>query len=307
MATSGKHRPVLLSASLDGLRIVPGGFYVDATYGRGGHSREILRSLDRRGRLLAFDKDPEACAHAARHFADDPRFEIRQGPFTRIAQLYEMGMKAEVEGILFDLGVSSPQLEDASRGFSFSQNGPLDMRMDNTTGISAAEWLASAPRKEIERVLREYGEGRQAAKIAKRISGSSPLRTTRDLASLVASVSGDGGIFSSKNPATRTFLAIRLYINRELEELSAALASTLGLLRRGGRLVVISFHSLEDRIIKQFIHGHSKPRYSPLTGQPLPDSNPTLRKVGGLIRAGTEEVVGNPRARSARLRVAERL
>lgn len=305
MANSGKHCPVLLSASLGSLRIVPGGIYIDATYGRGGHSREILRSLDRRGRLFAFDKDPEACAHAARHFSDDPRFEICQGSFTRIAQLHEAGMTAKVAGILFDLGVSSPQLEDASRGFSFLQNGPLDMRMDNATGISAKKWLDSAPKKEIERVLRKYGEGRHAAKIAKRISDSSSLRTTRDLANLVASV--PGSFSSSKNPATRTFLAIRLYINRELEELSEALVAVSGLLRRGGRLVVISFHSLEDRIVKNFIHGHSTPRYSELTGQPLPGEGPTLCKVGRLLRPDAGEIAANPCARSARLRVAEKL
>ena len=306
VSTNGKkHRPVLLSASLAGLRIVPDGFYIDATYGRGGHSGAILELLGRRGRLLAFDKDPDACAHARERFACDPRFEIRRDSFTRIARLHETGMARDVAGILFDLGVSSPQLETAERGFSFLRDGSLDMRMDNSVGMSAAQWLRSASAREIERVLREYGEEPRAKKIARRISNGSPPRTTLELADLVRDVSG--GVSLSVNPATRTFLAIRLYINRELEELSEALAVAAGLLRRHGRLVVIGFHSLEDRIVKKFIHARSVPRYSELTGQPLPESKPTLRKVGKPVRADADEVAANPRARSALLRVAEKL
>ena len=304
-ANGKKHRPVLLAASLAGLRIIPDGFYIDATYGRGGHSGGILKRLGRHGRLLAFDKDPDACAHAREHFSSDPRFEIRQGSFTRIAHLHEAGMTASVAGVLFDLGVSSPQLETAGRGFSFLRDGPLDMRMDNTAGVSADQWLRSASAREIEHVLREYGEEPRARKIAKRISSGSPPRTTFELADLVTNMSGSVSL--SKNPATRTFLAIRLYLNKELEELREALVATAELLCHHGRLVVISFHSLEDRIVKKFIHDRSVPRYSRFTGQPLPGSEPTLRKVGKPVRADGDETAGNPRARSALLRVAEKL
>ncbi len=306
VSASGKHhRPVLLATSLAGLRIVPDGFYIDATYGRGGHSREILKLLGRRGKLLAFDKDPDACAHAREHFSCDPRFRIFQGSFTRIARLQEEGMTASVAGILFDLGVSSPQLETAERGFSFLRDGPLDMRMDNTAGVSASQWLGSASAKEIESVLREYGEEPRARKIARRISSGPLPRTTLELAALVGGASG--GAWQPKNPATRTFLAIRLYLNKELEELSEALAAATELLRLHGRLVVISFHSLEDRIVKKFIHGRSTPRCSILTGQPLPGGEPMLCKVGRPVHADGDETAENPRARSALLRVAEKL
>ncbi len=302
-ADRGEHRPVLLAASLEGLRVAPDGFYVDCTYGRGGCSAAILERLGRGGRLLAFDKDPEACAHARARFGNDPRFEIRRGSFTRVAELSEAGMTGQVSGVCFDLGVSSPQLEDPVRGFSFMRDGPLDMRMDATVGVSAADWLNAASVGEIERVLKEYGEERQAAKIAKAISGRSSLRTTRDLANLVASASGRP---SGKHPATRTFLAIRLYLNRELEDLREALAATLSLLRRGGRLTAVSFHSLEDRIVKRFIRDNAAPRRSRLTGQPLPGGEAALRVVGKPVRPGADEIEVNPRARSALLRVAEK-
>ena len=308
-ASGNEHKPVLSDAVVSGLRIDPDGFYIDATYGRGGHSGEILRRLGREGRLLAFDKDPEACAHARAHFARDRRFEIRHGSFTRIAELSEAGMTARVAGICFDLGVSSPQLENPARGFSFLRDGPLDMRMDTTTGVDAAAWLNAAPVKEIERVLREYGEERRAAKIARKIantvSSGSSLRTTGELANLVASVSGPGP--GGRDPATRTFLATRLYLNHELEDLREALATALTALRRGGRLVVISFHSLEDRIVKRFIRGNAAPRRSPLTGQPEPGTAASLRVIGRPERAGADEIAANPRARSALLRVAEKL
>ncbi len=303
-ANGNGHRPVLLMAVLDGLRIVPDGFYIDATYGRGGHSAAILERLGPGGRLLAFDKDAEACVHARARFADNPRFDVRHESFTRIAQLREMGMTSPA-GICFDLGVSSPQLDNAQRGFSFLHDGPLDMRMDITTGVGAAEWLNTASAREIEHVLKEYGEERQAAKIANAISSGPPLRTTWELANLVASVSDRRP--SGKHPATRTFLAIRLYINRELEELREALATAVTLLCSGGRLAVISFHSLEDRIVKRCIHEHSTPRYSQLTGQPLPDAGAVLRKIGRPARANAREAVTNPRSRSALLRVAEKI
>ena len=298
-----EHCPVLLSQLLTALRVTPDGLYVDCTYGRGGHSAAILEQLQH-GRLLAFDKDPSACEHARRRFKDDPRFEIRQGSFTRIDELTEENMMGTVAGVCFDLGVSSPQLEDAGRGFSFTHDGPLDMRMDPSTGISAADWLNKASVAEIERVLRKYGEERQAAKIAKAISSSPPLQTTRELANLVASVLGHR--IPGKDPATRTFLAIRLYLNRELEELADALALAVALLRRGGRLAVISFHSLEDRIVKQFIRARATPQRSLITGQTLPDGEALLRNLGKPVRADASEVASNPRARSALLRVAEK-
>ena len=304
-AIGKEHQSVLLTAALEGLQIVPDGFYIDGTYGRGGHSKEILKHLGPHGRLLAFDKDPQACVHAHKQLSDDSRFEIRHGSFTRIVELQESGMMARLAGVFFDLGVSSPQLENAERGFSFLHDGPLDMRMDNTVGISAADWLSSASEKEIARVLREYGEERQAKKIANAIFNGSTPRTTLDLANLVASVLGYR--FNSKHPATRTFLAIRLYINRELEELREVLATAVTLLRQGGRLVVISFHSLEDRIVKNFIRDHSVPQYSEITGQALPGTKAVLRKVGKKMRASADEINNNPRARSALLRVAEKI
>lgn len=293
---------MLLAASLEGLQVAPDGFYVDCTYGRGGYSVAILDRLGPGGRLLAFDKDAEACAHARARFGNDPRFEIRRGSFTRVAEL-EADVTGRVAGVCFDLGVSSPQLEDPARGFSFMHDGPLDMRMDATAGVTAADWLSTASVGEVERVLREYGEERRAAKIAKAISGRSSLRTTRDLANLVASVSDRS---SGKHPATRTFLAIRLYINRELEDLREALAAVPVLLRRGGRLTVVGFHSLEDRIVKRFIRDRAAPRRSQLTGRPLPGGEATLRIVGKPIRPAPGETAANPRARSALLRVAER-
>ena len=308
-ANGNRHRPVLLDAVLSGLQIVSDGFYIDATYGRGGHSGAILKRLAPAGRLLAFDMDTEACADARERFGHDSRFEIRHGSFTRIAELSEVGMTVQPAGICFDLGVSSPQLEDARRGFSFMHNGPLDMRMDTTAGMDAATWLNTASEKEIELVLREYGEERRAAKIARTIANAASsghsLRTTRELANLVASVPGIRG--TGKNPATRTFLAIRLYLNRELEDLRKALVAALGVLRCGGRLVVISFHSLEDRITKRFIRDHSLLPRSPVTGQILPDAVAALRPVGRLVRPAPGEIAVNPRARSALLRIAEKL
>ena len=298
-----EHQAVLTDELMEGLNIDPGGFYIDATYGRGGHSRALLQRLNKHGRLFAFDKDPEACEHAQRYFGHDPRFQILQGAFTKMNELYGKGLSGEFKGIYFDLGVSSPQLNDYRRGFSFQHDGPLDMRMDPTTGITAAEWLARTDQKEIARIIRQYGEEPHAAKIASAIKSSHSLQTTRQLANLVASVVGPS---TTTHPSTRTFLALRLYLNGELEDLPLALEFSLYLLKLGGRLAVISFHSLEDRIAKSFIHHASTP-YRSLKRSPLPDdeSKIFLKKIGKLIRPGKEEIERNPRARSARLRIAE--
>lgn len=301
------HQPVLLDPAIQALRIDPHAFYVDATYGRGGHSREILCHLAADGYLLAFDKDPAACRHARMQFGADARFEIRQNSFAGMQQLAGEACMGQIAGVLFDLGVSSPQIEDPERGFSFQKKGLLDMRMNPEDGISALQWLNSASVWEIETVLRTYGEERNAAKIARAIKRSSNLRTTFDLADLVTAVSRKSKR-SGKNPATRTFLALRLYINHELEDLRAALSALPALLRTGGRLAVITFHSLEDRIVKQFIQRFSSPRHPP-AGLPGPDdySQVCLKKVGRPVVAGTLEVSRNPRARSARLRIAEKI
>lgn len=292
-----QHQPVLLHVLLDILQINPNGAYIDATYGCGGHSTAVLARLGPKGSLLAFDQDLEACRHAQQNHADDPRFSIRHASFTAIRRLLDEGWRQRLAGIFFDLGVSSPQLEQAERGFSFSQDGPLDMRMNTTTGITAAEWINHASKKEITHVLRTYGEERRANKIASAIAGGPPLQTTRQLACLIASVLGVSSC-NNVHPATRSFLALRLYINRELEALQEALNYVPALLRGGARLVVISFHSLEDRIVKYFIRDHSRTAalkqavfYSP-------------NKV---IRPSREEQRSNPRCRSARLRWAEKI
>ncbi len=297
----------MLASAIRALQIDPHGFYIDATYGRGGHSREILCRLAADGRLLAFDKDPEAYHHARSEFGADARFEIRQGSFTGIRQIKDEGGMNQIAGILFDLGVSSPQLEDPDRGFSFQNEGPLDMRMDPETGVSALEWLNNATVSEIKTVLKTYGEERNAAKIAKAIKSSPTLYTTLDLASLVAAVSSKFTPLS-KNPATRTFLALRLYLNRELEDLREALSEVPDLLRIGGRLVTISFHSLEDRIIKRFVRRFSNPKRAPAK-LPIADdySQVCLKKIGRPITPDMHEISQNHRARSARLRIAEKI
>ena len=301
-----EHQAVLTNELLQYAILDCSGTYLDATYGRGGHSEKILQQLDEQGKLFAFDKDPEACTHAKHRFGDDTRFQIVQGSYTNMNTLVRQGMNESFSGILFDLGLSSPQLEDPKRGFSFQHDGPLDMRMDSSTGISAAEWLASATVDEIRNVLLEHGEERNALKIAKAIKMSShSIETTRQLAQLVASVSG---MSSSRHPATRTFLAIRTYINNEKEDLSAGLTLALRLLKVGGRLAVISFHSLEDRVVKRFIRQMSTP-HKAAKNLPLADdySQVVLKKIGKLIRPSDDEVTVNPRARSARLRVAEKI
>jgi len=304
------HQPVLLAEVLAGLSIQPDGVYVDGTFGRGGHAGAILAVLGPRGRLVAMDRDPEAVQSAEQQFGADPRFEIEQGAFTMLSEVVaRRQLQGRVNGLLLDLGVSSPQLDDASRGFSFSAEGPLDMRMDPSVGMSAAEWLETASESDISRVLKTYGEERFSRRIARSIvevRHADPLRTTRQLAELI--VAAVPVREKNKHPATRSFQAIRIYINSELDEITAVLAQVPGVLAPHGRMAVISFHSLEDRIVKRFIRdeyrGEQPPPEFPLAGM---DYVPRMKPVGKAIRAGDVEVSSNPRARSAVLRVAERL
>ncbi|AVS73138.1 16S rRNA (cytosine(1402)-N(4))-methyltransferase RsmH [Paracidovorax cattleyae] len=298
------HTTVLLDEAVDallgGAGPSPAGVWIDATFGRGGHSRRILERLGPQGRLVAFDKDPEAIQEAAR--ITDARFSIRHEGFRHLADLPERS----AAGILMDLGVSSPQIDSPARGFSFRFDGPLDMRMDTTRGESVADWLATADMGQIAEVIREYGEERFAGPIAKAIvarrAERGPLRTTSELAQLVAGAvkTREAG----QNPATRTFQALRIFINAELEELQAALEASLRVLAPGGRLAVISFHSLEDRIVKQFIAQHSREVYD--RRAPFATPQPMRLKALDRIKPDAAEVESNPRARSAVMRVAER-
>lgn len=291
------------------LAIRPDGTYVDATFGRGGHSRAILATLGPEGRLIALDRDPQAIAEGRALANSDPRFQIVHAPFSRLAEtLQGMGI-TQVDGILLDIGVSSPQIDQTERGFSFRGDAPLDMRMDTTTGMSAAEWLALASEAEIAEVVRDYGEERFAHRVARAIVEArqqEPLLRTRQLAEICqrAVRTREPG----QDPATRTFQAVRIYINRELEELAEVLPQALAALCPGGRLAVISFHSLEDRLVKQFMRAEAQgpqiPAEVPMPAHLLPQGR--LRGVGKAIRAGAEELRANPRARSAVLRVAER-
>jgi 16S rRNA (cytosine1402-N4)-methyltransferase len=309
-----EHRPVLLDACINALAIRRDGLYVDATFGRGGHSRAVLQALGPDGRLLAIDRDPSA-VQAGRLWRD-PRFSVEHARFSEIRQLLDDKGIASVDGILADLGVSSPQLDEAGRGFSFREDGPLDMRMDPTRGMSARQWLLEASEQDIARVVRDYGEERFAVPIAQAIvarrgdAGDDTLRTTRELAALVASVvrRRQRRPEPGKDPATRTFQALRIFVNQELEELALVLDRALACLAPGGRLAVISFHSLEDRMVKQFIAreaGRDAPR-DPITGVPRPLVAARLRPVARVLPDATE-IAANPRARSAVLRVAERL
>lgn len=300
------HTSVLLREAVELLVTDCSGVYVDATFGRGGHARAILERLDANARLLAIDRDPEAIAYGHAMFGDDPRVQLEHARFDTLDSVLERhAMAGGVNGLLFDLGVSSPQLDEPSRGFSFMQDGQLDMRMDPTRGISAAQWLARAASAEIERVLREYGEERFARRIAQAIvreRAAQPIETTARLADVVARA--HPAWEKSKHPATRSFQAIRIFINEELEALQRALEQSVRALKDGGRLVVISFHSLEDRITKRFMRDRSR-----LPSMPgLPQSHqPQLRRIGRSMRPSGEEVHGNPRARSAVMRVAEKL
>lgn len=304
--TQPSHLPVMWAQVMDGLQVRRDGRYLDGTFGRGGHARGVLDRLGPDGRLLVMDKDPEAIATAHALFGADGRVVVRRGSFAGLAQWDEAA--AGLDGVLFDLGVSSPQLDVAERGFSFGKDGPLDMRMDPESGESAAAWLARADEREIADVLWTYGEEKMSRRIARAIvarRAEAPLERTAQLAELIASVMprGDGKI----HPATRSFQAIRIFINRELDDLEAGLDAALSVLRPGGRLAVISFHSLEDRIVKQFIARHAK---APPGNRrmPAPEAfTPTLLDVSGALRATAQEVADNPRARSAVLRVAEKL
>ena len=303
------HRPVLVNEALEGLAVCRDGWYVDGTYGRGGHTSGILAALGERGRLLALDKDPEAVEHARANFGGDPRFSVRFGGFENFrAHVAPWLCEHRLAGALFDLGISSAQLDDAERGFSFSNDGPLDMRMNPGEGISARQWLQQVGEDELAHVLRRFGEEPKARRIARTIietRASAPIDTTGQLAALVARAAGPG--HRRIHPATRVFQAIRIHINRELKSLEAALEQCLRMFADGGRLCVISFHSLEDRIVKRFMARQAKgdPVYAGLPDVP-PGAGPTMRLIGGLIRPRQSEVEANPRARSARLRVAER-
>ena len=305
---SGEHIPVMRDEAVGALAVRPDGLYVDATFGRGGHSHAILDLLGAEGRLLAFDKDADAIEVAQRRFGDDPRFDIVHASFAELAAvIVERGLAKKVDGLLLDLGVSSPQLDDPERGFSFSQDGPLDMRMDRSHGRSAAQWLAEAEEDEIATVLRDYGEERFARRIARAIvahRAQAPLERTTELADLVTRACPVKE--KHKHPATRTFQGIRIFINRELNDLEVCLRDSLEILARGARLVVISFHSLEDRIVKRFMRDAERGPKLP-KGLPVRHSEYAgrLRVLGRSQRASDDEIAANPRARSAILRIAE--
>ena len=304
------HHSVLLQPTVEALRIAPSGIYMDGTFGRGGHSRSILAALGERGRLIAIDRDPEAVAYGQAHFAGDSRFSIVHGSFAMLAEVAQnAGVMGRVDGVLLDLGVSSPQLDRAERGFSFGKPGPLDMRMDTSQGTSAADWLARAEVGEIATVLREYGEERHAKRIARAIVAAreeSPISTTDRLAEVVSRANPSWE--KHKHPATRSFQAIRIHINGELEAIKACPSQVVDVLALGGRLAVISFHSLEDRLVKRFMRDQAKGDDFP-PGLPVRQDQlrPRLRLVGKPIHPDAVEIEANPRARSAVLRVAERL
>jgi 16S rRNA (cytosine1402-N4)-methyltransferase len=308
--SSNAHVPVLLGPVLDGLDIKQDGLYVDATFGRGGHSNAILQQLGSTGRLIAIDRDPQAIASADSTFTDDPRFELVRSDFEKLGKrIEEKGLAGRVDGLLLDLGVSSPQLDQSERGFSFLRDGPLDMRMDPESGVPASAWLEQVEEKVLKRVLKQFGEEIQAGRISRAIVTARQqqrLATTTQLADVVASVIP--AHTRKKHPATKTFQAIRIFLNRELEQLESVLDQSLDVLARGGRLCVISFHSLEDRIVKRFMRDNSR-EAEQYRGMPdVPEAyRPKLRQVGKAITATAEEVAANVRARSARLRVAERM
>ena len=304
--STDQHITVLLNEAVEALLTDPDGIYVDGTFGRGGHSRLVLEGLSEKGRLMGIDKDPRAIAVANELASKDERFSIFHGSF---ASLDEALNGQQVDGVLLDLGVSSPQLDNPERGFSFMQDGPLDMRMNTTEGESAADWINRAEEKEISQVIWEYGEDRFSRKIAKAIireREEEPITTTKRLANIIA-----GASFSRekhKHPATRAFQAIRIHINRELKDLEDCLDKALEVLKPGGRLVVISFHSLEDRIAKRFIRkqvkGDDLPRWMPVTEDQL---NKRMKAIGKAIKPSKAEIDANPRSRSAVMRIAEKL
>lgn len=306
-----KHTTVLLDEAVNGLNIRPDGIYIDGTFGRGGHSRLILSQLGPKGQLLAIDRDPQAIAAA--EAIDDPRFSIVHGPFSSLATyVEERGLSGKIDGILLDLGVSSPQLDDAERGFSFMRDGPLDMRMDPTRGQSAAEWLQTADEADIAWVIKTYGEERFGKRIARAIVERNrelpPITRTKELAKIVSEAMPVKDKF--KHPATRTFQAIRIWVNSELDEIEQALKGSLEALATGGRLSIISFHSLEDRIVKRFMRENSRgpqvPAGIPMTEEQLNKLGGRQLKALGKLMPGEAEVAENARARSSVLRIAER-
>ncbi|MDP3977581.1 MAG: 16S rRNA (cytosine(1402)-N(4))-methyltransferase RsmH [Pseudomonas sp.] len=312
MTSSFRHITVLLDEAVDGLAVRADGCYLDGTFGRGGHSRLILERLGPDGHLLGFDKDPLAIATGNELAAEDGRFVVVQRSFAELGEeIAVRGLAGKVSGVLLDLGVSSPQLDDAERGFSFLNDGPLDMRMDPTRGVSVAQWIASASEEEIARVLKEYGEERFAKRMARAVvlrRAEQPFERTADLAQVltVANPAWEKG----KNPATRAFQGLRIYINNELGDLQRGLDAALEALEVGGRLVVISFHSLEDRIVKQFMRKHAKgerdeyPRDLPIIPKAF---EPRLKLIGKPQYASEAELKANPRSRSAVMRVAEKM
>jgi 16S rRNA (cytosine1402-N4)-methyltransferase len=311
MTTSFIHNAVLLHESIDALAINPDGIYIDGTFGRGGHSQQILNALSAKGRLIALDRDPQAIA-AAQRFADDPRFSIHHVTFSQLTEVAEqLHLVGKIDGILLDLGVSSPQLDDAERGFSFMRTGPLDMRMDTSKGLSAAQWLAKADEQDITQVIKELGEEKFGKRIAHGIVNAraiAPIETTTQLAAIIDEAVPVKDKF--KHPATRSFQAIRMYINSELDEIRDALKAALTTLSPGGRLAVISFHSLEDRIVKRFVREQSKglnvPHGMPIFQSEI-DAAKALKAIGKAIMPSPSELKQNVRSRSAVLRVAEKL
>ena len=309
MSETYTHRPVLLDEVIKALKIQSSGIYVDGTFGRGGHANAILNRLGEQGRLFAMDKDPQAVAAAKEMFAQDARFSIEQGSFSQLKQHVDARQwMGKVSGILLDLGVSSPQLDDPQRGFSFRLEGALDMRMDPSGGLTAAQWVNEAKETALAQVFRDYGEERYAKRIARAIVTSRsevPITTTTQLANIIAQA--NPAWEEGKHPATRCFQALRIFINRELEDIQQCLPQSLDILIKGGRLAVISFHSLEDRIVKRFIRdqarGDNFPPDLPILAAQI---QPKLRAVGKAIYPTEEEINTNPRARSAVLRVAER-
>ncbi len=304
------HAPVLLEEVLDALAIRADGCYLDATFGRGGHTRAVLQRLSAAGRVVALDRDPMAIAAGRAEFANEPRLQLLQQPFAELqTAVAELGLMQGMDGVLFDLGVSSPQLDDAARGFSFMQDGPLDMRMDNSSGITAATWLAKASERDLQRVISEFGEERFARRIAAALvqaRNQQAIVTTAQLARIISDAvpTREPG----KHPATRAFQALRIVVNAELEQLDQALLQTLAVLKPGGRLCAISFHSLEDQRVKRFMQTNSQddPMFAGLPQIPA-ERRARLRRIGRAIHPGEAEVKRNPRARSAILRVAERL
>ena len=311
MTAQFSHLSVLLNESIDALAIKPDGIYVDATFGRGGHSQVVLSQLSSEGRLIALDRDPQAI-EAAKRFADDQRFHIEHTPFSAIEEVAKkLDIHGKIDGVLMDLGVSSPQLDDPERGFSFMRSGPLDMRMDPTRGVSAADWLATAEEDDITQVLKEFGEEKFGKRIAHAIvnrRSEQPLQTTAELAELIDEAVPVKDKY--KHPATRSFQGIRIYINSELDEVRQGLKGALASLKPGGRLAVISFHSLEDRLVKRFMREQSRGMQVP-AGLPITEAeiqaSKAMRLIGKAIKPSKQELEQNVRARSSVLRVAEKL